>query len=65
MKIDKRRLNSAKKLYILEFYFIRCEYKTIGAIALELSIKKDLLESVLKEWKLNDNCLIVESKINL
>ena len=63
MKYDKRLNYSKSKILILEYYFIH-QWKYIQTIAFNLGIHKNTLELIVGEWQKNDECIIIESKMN-
>lgn len=61
--MDRRKNYKPFKITILELWF-RFEYFGIETFINRIGIRQRQINRVLNEWKDNDNCLIVESKIN-
>jgi hypothetical protein len=61
--MDRRKNYKSFKIIILELWF-RFEYFGIETFVNRIGIRQRQINRVLNEWKNNDECLIVESKMN-
>ena len=61
--MDRRKNYKPFKITILELWF-RFEYFGIDTFVNRMGVDSRKINRVLNEWKDNDNCLIVESKLN-
>lgn len=61
--MDRRKNYKPFKITILELWF-RFEYFGIETFVNRIGIRQRQINRVLNEWKNNDGCLIVESKMN-
>jgi len=61
--MDRRKNYKSFKIIILELWF-RFEYFGIETFVNRIGIRQRQINRVLNEWKNNDGCLIVESKMN-
>ena len=55
--------HSVRRMYILQFRldFQHLENNTIAYI---LGIKDSRLDKIIRDWKQNENCIMIESKMN-
>ena len=63
MKPDNRKNYSRNKITVIELFLI-FQHQAISAIAFKLGFNKTQFERIVDEWTYNDECIIVESKIN-
>ena len=63
MKLDNRKNYSRNKITVIELFLI-FQHQAISAIAFKLGFNKQQFERIVDEWTYNDECIIVESKIN-
>jgi hypothetical protein len=61
--MDRRKNYKPFKITILELWF-RFEYFGIETFVNRIGIRQRQINRVINEWKNNDGCLIVESKMN-
>ena len=61
--MDRRKNYKPFKITILELWF-RFEYFGIETFVNRIGVRQRQINIVLNEWKNNDECLIVESKMN-
>ena len=61
--MDRRKNYKPFKITILELWF-RFEYFGIETFVNRIGVRQRQINIVLNEWKNNDECLIVESKLN-
>ena len=63
MKYDKRKNYKAKKILVMEMYFLFSDLCT-SALAYKIGYTHAQIDIVVNEWYENDSIIIVESKMN-